>query len=94
MRRPPVAVHCYPRRPSGRLPVASRSTIPLMTPFEVVVLKEPVEIGQDLISVIVPSRAAGPSPVKPPLPTPQAGGLIVELPPHPFGLSTQLLVVT
>ena len=29
-----------------------------------------------------------------PFPTPQAGHLIVELPPYPFGLSTQFLVVT
>ena len=42
--------------------------------------------------------AAGPEAVNclslAPFPTPQSGHLIVELPPYPFGLSTQFLVVT
>lgn len=44
----------------------------------------------DVTTVLVAMRCVSLAP----LPTPQAGGLIVELTPYTFGLSTQPLVVT
>ena len=59
------------------------------------------EEKRDFVEPVSPSprraaggEIAGGSSVESPLPTPQAGDLIIELTPYPFGLSTQSLVVT
>ena len=59
--------------PQGLGRGASLQPITLMTPLEVVVLHEPVEVGLDLLDVLVPGGAAG-----------DAEALVEHRPVHPF----------